>query len=59
MTPAEFWRLHPDEFFWLLEANKPDPVYQGKRFAVRGSDVEGILADLKAKGITSRWRRRK
>lgn len=23
MSPAEFWRLHPIEFFWLWEAKQP------------------------------------
>jgi chromosome segregation and condensation protein ScpB len=41
----------------LIEANKPEPVYRGKRSAITGSEVEGIMADLKAKGLASKWRR--
>jgi hypothetical protein len=59
VTPEQFWRLTPAEFWWLWEANRPDPVYQGKKFALRGSEVDGILKDLKAKGIESKWRKRK
>jgi hypothetical protein len=39
----------------LAEAHKPDPVYQGKKTSIRGSEVEGIVAALKAKGITGKW----
>jgi hypothetical protein len=59
VTPKQFWRLHPQEFWWLLEANKPDPIYRGKKHQITGSEVEGILADLKAKGIASKWHRRR
>lgn len=24
-SPADFWRLHPDEFWWLYEAKMPAP----------------------------------
>jgi hypothetical protein len=50
--------LHPTEFWWLLEANKPDPVYQGKKQSIRGSEVDGIVAALRSKGITSKWQQR-
>lgn len=50
--------MHPTEFWWLCEANKPDPVYRGKKSAIRGSEVESIVADLKAKGISPQWRTR-
>jgi len=23
VTPTEFWRLHPDDFFWLWETKQP------------------------------------
>lgn len=23
VTPSDFWRLHPDEFWWLYEAKMP------------------------------------
>jgi hypothetical protein len=59
VTPDQFWRLHPQEFWWLLDAHKAKRVYQGKRHSITGADVEGILADLKAKGIEPRWRKRK
>jgi hypothetical protein len=50
--------MHPTEFWWLCEANKPDPVYRGKKSAIRGSEVDSIVADLKAKGISPQWRTR-
>lgn len=55
LTPQQFWRLHPIEFWWWLEASKPEPVYRGKRYTLSGSDADGILADLRAKGIFSKW----
>lgn len=27
MTPAEFWRLHPIEFYWLADMNRPKRMY--------------------------------
>ncbi len=49
--------MHPDEFWWHLEGNKPEPVYRGKKHTLTGTDVDGILADLKARGIESRWQK--
>jgi hypothetical protein len=23
VTPGEFWRMHPSEFWWLIEAKRP------------------------------------
>jgi hypothetical protein len=30
VTPAEFWGLHPTEFWWLVESKKPVKMY-GKK----------------------------
>lgn len=27
MTRAEFWEMHPVEFWWLVEAKKPVKMY--------------------------------
>ena len=27
MSPSEFWSLHPTEFWWLVEANRPVKMY--------------------------------
>lgn len=27
MKPAEFWSLHPREFWWIAEARKPVKMY--------------------------------
>ena len=27
VSPAEFWSLHPTEFWWLLEAKRPARMY--------------------------------
>jgi hypothetical protein len=56
VTPEQFWRLHPQEFWWWLDAQRAQRVYQGKRHSITGADVDGILDDLRAKGITPRWR---
>jgi hypothetical protein len=58
VTPEQFWRLHPTEFWWLLEANKPERVYQGKKHSLSSSEADGILADLRSKGLKSKWRTR-
>ena len=55
LKPAQFWALHPIEFWWLYDTLKIDPVYQGKKHSITGSQVEGIVADLKAMGIESKW----
>jgi hypothetical protein len=51
--------LHPQEFWWLFEANKPEPIYRGKKSSMTGSEVDSILSDLEARGIKSRWRRQR
>ena len=58
MTPEQFWRLHPQEFWWLFEANKPETVYRGKKHSLTSSEADDILKDLRAKGIKSKWRMR-
>lgn len=55
MTPDQFWRLNPVEFWWLLDAHKGKRVY-GKKHQISGHDVDGILKDLRAKGLEPRWR---
>lgn len=25
VSPSEFWRLHPEEFWWLYESKMPPP----------------------------------
>ncbi len=27
MSPSEFWRLHPAEFWWLVAASRPVKMY--------------------------------
>lgn len=27
MRPKDFWRLHPDEFWWIAEAKQPPEMY--------------------------------
>jgi len=27
MKPAEFWQLHPQEFWWMAEAKRPPKMY--------------------------------
>lgn len=27
LAPAEFWRLHPVEFWWLVDARRPQKRY--------------------------------
>lgn len=27
MSPAEFWELHPDEIWWILDARRPAKMY--------------------------------
>ena len=29
MTPSEFWRLHPAELWWLIDARRPRRTYAG------------------------------
>jgi hypothetical protein len=50
--------MHPTEWWWWWEANKPVPVYTGKRFSMTGDEVEGIVADLKSQGLKSKWHNR-
>ncbi|RFA24346.1 hypothetical protein CAI21_21975 [Alkalilimnicola ehrlichii] len=38
MSPAEFWRLHPVEFWWLVQAKTPTRMY--------GSLTEDEVAEL-------------
>lgn len=38
MTPEQFWRLHPLEFWWLVDARRPVKMY--------GSMPEHEMADL-------------
>lgn len=40
MAPSEFWRLHPEEFFWLLELKSPQKRY--------GSMTEAEVAQIYA-----------
>lgn len=54
MTPEQFWRLHPVEFWWWVEAEKGKRVY-GKKHQLSGADVETILRDLRAKGLKPKW----
>jgi hypothetical protein len=56
VTPDQFWRLHPQEFWWLFEAKKPQRVY-GKKHQLTESEADEILKDLRANGRTSRSRR--
>ncbi|MGE0602233.1 MAG: phage tail assembly chaperone [Xanthobacteraceae bacterium] len=38
LSPSEFWRLHPTEFWWLVDSRKP-----AKRY---GSMTEDQVAEL-------------
>jgi len=29
MRPKDFWRLHPDEVHWLIDAMRPAKAYAG------------------------------
>lgn len=40
MTPSEFWRLHPTEYFWLLEMNLPKRFAKLKHFS--DAEIEEI-----------------
>jgi len=43
VTVKEFWRLHPKEFWWLFEANKPTKMYG----SMTERDAGTLLKDLK------------
>jgi hypothetical protein len=38
MRPKDFWRMHPQEFWWLLEVKQPPKMY--------GSMTEAEVAEL-------------
>jgi hypothetical protein len=38
MPPAQFWKLHPVEFWWQVDARRPKKMY--------GSLTENEVADL-------------
>jgi hypothetical protein len=27
VTPSEFWQMHPDEAWWLIDAKRPTGMY--------------------------------
>jgi hypothetical protein len=58
VTPEQFWRLHPVEFWWLMDAHKGKRVY-GRKHHMTGVDVENIVRDLRAKGLEPRWQTRR
>lgn len=33
LKPAEFWDMHPIEFWWMVEARTPPKTYAGMREA--------------------------
>jgi hypothetical protein len=39
----------------LLDQKTPEPTY-GVKHKITGSEVAGIIEDLKAKGLRSKWR---
>jgi hypothetical protein len=55
LKPAEFWVLTIPELWWLLDQKTPEPTY-GVKHKLTGSEVSGIIEDLKAKGLRSKWR---
>jgi len=50
--------MHPVEWWWWWEANKPVPVYTGKRTTMTGPEVDQIIADMRDRGLKSKWHKR-
>jgi len=42
--PSEFWRMHPQEVWWLVEAKMP-------RQSGLGSDLEDVRAFMQREGL--------
>jgi hypothetical protein len=47
LTPGEFWRMSPDEFFWWLEFKMGVNMYG----SLSEDDAESLYQMMKAKGI--------
>jgi len=47
MAPDQFWRLHPAEFWWLVEARRPRKMYG----ALDEQDVEELYDEFIERGV--------
>lgn len=47
MTPEQFWRLHPLEFWWIVDARKPPKRYG----SLSENDVAELHEELKDMGL--------
>jgi hypothetical protein len=47
MKPAEFWELHPVEFWWLVDAHRS----QGMVGSMREGEVEDLIQELEDEGF--------
>lgn len=50
MSPRDFWRLSPLEFWWLFDARRPGKMYG----SMQESEVEELYADFVESGVLKR-----
>lgn len=47
MTPDQFWRMHPRELWWLIEAKRPPKRYG----SLTEDEMESLHDDLEEQGF--------
>lgn len=47
LPPSEFWNMHPDELWWLVEAKLPQKKYG----SLTEDEVAEIYEDMLEKGL--------
>lgn len=48
MKPAEFWALHPTEFWWIAEAKRAQTLYAG---GMNEREVAELYDDMVERGL--------